>query len=55
MQCNASASACPSRYSGLVDAVRKTFRSDGLRGFWQGYSLNLVRTIPQANAHPTWP
>ena len=37
----------------MVDAVRKTFRSDGLRGFWQGYSLNLVRTIPQANAPPT--
>ena len=30
--------------------MRKTYRSDGLGGFWQGYSLNLVRTIPQAAA-----
>ena len=52
---SASARAHLPRYDGLVDAVRKTYRSDGLRGFWQGYSLNLVRTIPQANAPPPSP
>ena len=34
-------------YDGMLDAVRKTYRADGLAGFWQGYTLNLTRTIPQ--------
>ena len=34
-------------YDGMLDAVRKTYRADGLAGFWQGYALNLTRTIPQ--------
>ena len=34
-------------YDGLFDAVRKTHAADGLAGFWQGYTLNLTRTIPQ--------
>jgi hypothetical protein len=35
------------RYSSTLDAVRKTVAADGLAGLWQGYQLNIVRTIPQ--------
>ena len=34
-------------YSGLGDVLRKTIAADGLAGLWQGYSLNIVRTVPQ--------
>ena len=34
-------------YSGLIDATRKTLRTDGLGGLWLGFRLNIVRTIPQ--------
>ena len=34
-------------YTGLVDATLKTLRHDGLQGFWLGFHLNIVRTIPQ--------
>ena len=36
-----------SLYSGLLDATRKTLQNDGLAGFWLGFRLNIVRTIPQ--------
>jgi solute carrier family 25 folate transporter 32 len=40
-------------YSSTLDAVRKTVAADGLAGLWQGYQLNIVRTIPQCvHSHP---
>ena len=38
------------RYRGLIDATVQTFRAEGLGGFWLGFRLNIVRTIPQARA-----
>ena len=35
-------------YTGLLDATIKTFRDEGLGGFWLGFRLNIVRTVPQA-------
>jgi len=34
-------------YTGIFDVLRKTIRADGVRGLWQGFALNTVRTIPQ--------
>ena len=34
-------------YTGLGDAFAKTLRADGVGGLWQGFRLNIVRTIPQ--------
>lgn len=34
-------------YSGLFDVFRKTLQHDGVSGFWLGFRINLVRTIPQ--------
>ena len=36
------------RYAGLLDATRKTYHAEGLGGFWLGFRLNIVRTVPQA-------
>jgi len=41
-------------YSSTMDAIRKTVASDGLLGLWQGYQLNIVRTIPQYARPCTW-
>jgi len=34
-------------YSGLGDVLREVLQKDGALGLWQGFSLNIVRTIPQ--------
>jgi solute carrier family 25 folate transporter 32 len=34
-------------YSSTADCIAKTVRADGLRGLWQGFRVNIVRTIPQ--------
>jgi len=35
-------------YTGTADCLRKTFRSDGVRGFYRGISYTLVRAVPVA-------
>lgn len=35
-------------YAGLLDATIKTFRAEGVLGFWLGFRLNIARTVPQA-------
>ena len=34
-------------YTSMVDCVAKTVRADGILGLWQGYPVNIVRTLPQ--------
>lgn len=33
-------------YDGVVDAVRRTFRNEGLMGFYKGMVPNLIRVTP---------
>lgn len=35
------------RYRGMLDVIRHTVRGEGVLGLWQGYSINIVRTVPQ--------
>jgi len=35
------------QYTGMMDVVRRTVSSEGFLGLWQGYSINIVRTVPQ--------
>lgn len=35
-------------YNGVVDCFRKTFRREGLSGFWSGYSAFYMRVAPHA-------
>lgn len=34
------------RYSGAVDVIKQTFRDEGLRGFYRGLGITLVRAFP---------
>ncbi|KAK7277787.1 hypothetical protein RJT34_22804 [Clitoria ternatea] len=36
------------RYSGAFDCIRKVFQQEGLRGFYRGCAINLLRTTPAA-------
>ena len=40
--------ATPEHYTGYFDALRKTYRSGGLGGFWVGYRLAVARTTVNA-------
>ncbi len=33
-------------YTGLLDCIGKTYRSEGVRGFYLGCTANVVRMIP---------
>ncbi|KAK3012901.1 hypothetical protein RJ639_008404 [Escallonia herrerae] len=35
-------------YSGVVDCIKKVFRTKGLPGFYRGCATNLIRTTPSA-------
>ncbi|XP_026878716.2 solute carrier family 25 member 32a [Electrophorus electricus] len=35
-----------SNYSGIVDVIRRTWRNEGMEGFYKGMVPNLVRVIP---------
>ncbi|PIK40634.1 putative mitochondrial basic amino acids transporter [Apostichopus japonicus] len=35
------------RYSGAVDVIKQTFRDEGLRGFYRGLGITLVRAVPR--------
>ena len=35
-------------YSGILDCFRKTFKREGIRGFWTGYSAFYMRVAPHA-------
>ncbi|KAG8461446.1 hypothetical protein KFE25_001050 [Diacronema lutheri] len=35
-------------YRGIVDAVQQTVRNEGVSALWHGFSVNLVRAVPQS-------
>lgn len=35
-------------YRGIVDAIRQTVRREGVGALWHGFSVNLVRALPQS-------
>lgn len=37
-----------SRYSGLLQACRTIAREEGIRGFYKGMTVNLIRTVPSS-------
>ncbi|ORZ39851.1 mitochondrial carrier domain-containing protein [Catenaria anguillulae PL171] len=39
----------PERYSGAMDAVRKTYAREGGRGFYKGLAPTLIKVIPAAS------
>eukprot|EP01116_Phalansterium_solitarium_P000220 TRINITY_DN10129_c0_g1_i1.p1 TRINITY_DN10129_c0_g1~~TRINITY_DN10129_c0_g1_i1.p1 ORF type:complete len:348 (+),score=103.68 TRINITY_DN10129_c0_g1_i1:160-1203(+) len=36
----------PVRYTGLVDAIRRIYHDEGVRGFYKGMPTNLIRVVP---------
>ena len=34
------------RYNGFVDVVQKTYAREGLRGFYKGLSISLMKVVP---------
>jgi solute carrier family 25 folate transporter 32 len=34
------------RYKGVIDAIRKVYRFEGIRGFYRGLTTNIIRVIP---------
>lgn len=36
------------KYSGVVDCIKKVFRSEGIPGMYRGCATNLLRTTPSA-------
>lgn len=36
-------------YTGVVDVTRKTFQSEGLRGFYRGLTPNLLKVVPSVS------
>ena len=36
------------KYSGVIDCVKKVFRSEGIPGMYRGCATNLLRTTPSA-------
>jgi solute carrier family 25 phosphate transporter 23/24/25/41 len=36
-------------YTGIVDVTRKTFQTEGLRGFYRGLSPNLLKVAPSVS------
>jgi len=41
-----SGSSCQHNYTSLGDALHKVYIRKGIRGFYQGFSATLVKTIP---------
>jgi len=39
----------PDRYTGMVDAFRRTFRHEGVRGFYKGLLPNMLKVVPSAS------
>ena len=42
----------PRKYDGVIDCARKIYRVDGLRGFFRGFGVAALRTLPANGA--TW-
>jgi len=38
--------ADPNRYRGVVDALKRIFKEEGMRGFYKGMGANLLRVVP---------
>lgn len=36
------------QYRGIIDAVSQTVRKEGVGALWHGFSVNLVRAVPQS-------
>jgi len=36
-------------YMGMADVFRRTFRHEGLRGFYKGLFPNLLKVVPSAS------
>jgi solute carrier family 25 folate transporter 32 len=34
------------KYAGATDCIRRTYRGEGLRGFYKGLAPNLLRVVP---------
>ena len=34
------------KYSGIVKTIRKIWRNEGIKGFYRGLGVNLIRTVP---------
>lgn len=37
-----------SRYTGVLQACATIFREEGIRGFYKGMGVNLIRTVPSS-------
>ena len=40
--------AAATNYSGVVDICSTIFKEEGIRGFYRGLGVNLVRTVPSS-------
>ncbi|KAG0561549.1 hypothetical protein KC19_9G072400 [Ceratodon purpureus] len=39
----------PDRYTGMADAFRRTYRHEGMRGFYKGWLPNMLKVVPSAS------
>lgn len=37
------------RYTGMADAFRRTYRHEGMRGFYKGWLPNMLKVVPSAS------
>lgn len=37
------------QYTGMIDVFQKTFRREGLKGFYKGLFPNLLKVVPAAS------
>ncbi|XP_024376863.1 calcium-dependent mitochondrial ATP-magnesium/phosphate carrier protein 3 isoform X2 [Physcomitrium patens] len=37
------------RYTGMADAFRRTYRNEGIRGFYKGWLPNMLKAVPSAS------
>lgn len=44
----ASSTGPPQKYSGLVRTIKTIFVEEGVRGFYNGMGVNLIRTVPSS-------
>lgn len=43
--------AAPAKYTGTLDAISKIYRTEGIKGLYRGWRVNLARTVPAVSAN----
>eukprot|EP01120_Amphizonella_sp_Union-15-10_P006798 TRINITY_DN2236_c0_g1_i3.p1 TRINITY_DN2236_c0_g1~~TRINITY_DN2236_c0_g1_i3.p1 ORF type:complete len:226 (+),score=18.13 TRINITY_DN2236_c0_g1_i3:307-984(+) len=38
--------SCDRKYKSMLDCIRKVYSSEGFRGFWKGYGVCVLRSVP---------